>query len=212
MTKDTGSKLPVAREDRAIHRSLMAYATRRLNARPDISLSPATATTPPPTIASHGAYWTEAAWHALAESACPFHDARPHAAPGRAAAVFDTLIAHQTPAGHFLQPSPNDNLESWWYAELVLLHAVGTRAAVTNDAGAYRAAERAASYHLNETQPDHATSEPWAVFPFLLQPATQSLAEQLLHNASMAPPSATSLLLLADALYCLRLFIQRGTA
>lgn len=146
--------------------------------------------------AGNGMAWACAAWNELATGP-ERHDA------------LDTLITHQSPAGHFLRPSPADNLESWWYAELILLHAVGTYAVVANNEKARHAASRGASYHLLETQPDHATNEPWAIFSFLIQPATRSLADQLLHNARMMTPTGTALMLLADALYCLRTHLNR---
>jgi hypothetical protein len=157
--------------------------------------------TPPPTVppmntASYGMAWACAAWDELGR-------------PAQTSGAMATLIASQSPVGHFLQPSAGDNLEAWWYAELILLHAVGTHAARTGETSAIAAARRGASYHLRETQPDHATHEPWAVFPLLLQPDTRSLADQLLHNARMMPATGTALMLLADALYCLRLYLYR---
>ena len=210
------------RSDRAIHELLTHYASHRIG-QPIIN-APLAPKALPPTLASNSATWIAVAWGALSNVAQPLRDVgdRPvHPADHRSEAMlgattavgtFEHLIAHQQPAGHFLAPSANDNLESWWYAELILLHAVGTYAVETNDPHAFQAAGRAADYHLNETQPDHATSEPWAVFPFLLLPETRSLADQVLHNANMMAPDGTTLLLLADALYCLRKFISRGTA
>ena len=59
------------------------------------------------------------------------------------------------------------------------------------------------------SQPDHATAQPWALFAFVWNPQTRPLADQLLHAARVQDPAArngVSLILLADALYCLRLF------
>ncbi|HEV7301664.1 MAG TPA: hypothetical protein VGN72_20040 [Tepidisphaeraceae bacterium] len=220
-TSNGGDEAP---SSRVIHQTLKHYAARRIG-EPPITPVPATPEPIPPTLAANGAAWIDIAWGALSKAAQPLRvNSRRLVQPSlhgtavrlstdtTAAGIFETLISNQQPAGHFLNPSANDNLESWWYAELVLLHAVGTYAAETDAPAAYRAAERAAVYHLNETQPDHATNEPWAIFPFLLLSETRSLADQLLHNANMMPPDGVALLLLADALYCLRKFTSRGTA
>ena len=68
---------------------------------------------------------------------------------------------------------------------------------------------RATEYHQRETQPDHASSQPWGLFAFAWNPDTRPLADQLLHAATVQHPvgqDGVSLILLADALYCLRLF------
>jgi hypothetical protein len=72
------------------------------------------------------------------------------------------------------------------------------------------AVARAASYHVTETQPDHATEQPWGLFAFVWSPAARPLADQLLHAMTISQPGGAQgvpLMLLADALYCLRLFL-----
>ena len=71
------------------------------------------------------------------------------------------------------------------------------------------AVARATEYHQRETQPDHATTQPWGLFAFAWNPQTHPLADQLLHAVQVqhaGTPDGVSLILLADALYCLRLF------
>ena len=46
------------------------------------------------------------------------------------------------------------------------------------------AVHRAAHFHLAETQPDHATNQPWALFAFLWHPDTVPLADAMLHTAT----------------------------
>ncbi len=172
---------------------LPAYALSQVEERPtDRQIR-----TPETNSASLGMAWSCSAWNTLAGG---LRDSEP----------IERLILSQTTAGHFLNPTANDNLESWWYSELILLHAMGTFAAITRSAQAFTTVHKAATYHLNETQPDHATNEPWAIFPFLLQAETRSLADQLLHNARMMPATATSLMLLADALYCVKSLTNEG--
>jgi hypothetical protein len=71
------------------------------------------------------------------------------------------------------------------------------------------AVARATVYHQREMQPDHATTQPWGLFAFIWNPETRPLADQLLHAAAVQQPGGidgVALILLADALYCLRLF------
>ena len=119
-------------------------------------------------------------------------------------------LASQDDRGAFLafNGAAGDNPEPWWYHELVLLHAVTSYALLTGDADALDAARRAAAFHHAETQPDHATAQPWAVHAFLLDPDTTPTADLLLLAAgvnSAGSLDAVSRILLADAAVCLSL-------
>lgn len=117
----------------------------------------------------------------------------------------DQIIPRQRQDGTFFTPSRGDSPETLWYHELVLLHAIAGFGMRFGHAPSFAAARRAAHYHLHETQPDHATQLPWAVHAFLLDPSTFPLADTLLHTASIqlaARQDELTLLLLADALYC----------
>jgi hypothetical protein len=121
--------------------------------------------------------------------------------------VFHGLIACQRADGPYLLPSRSDNPEILWYHELQILHAIGSYALQTGDEAALASARRAAAYHLNETQPDHATNEPWGLPAFLCDPQTHLMADQLLHTAAVQQPGragGVTLILLADTLYSLR--------
>jgi hypothetical protein len=91
------------------------------------------------------------------------------------------FVELQRADGSFLVSTAADNLESLWYHELIVLHGVASFGLRHRDEHALGAARRAAVYHLNETQPDHATTEPWGINAFLLEEGTYSLAEQQLH-------------------------------
>ncbi len=131
--------------------------------------------------------------------------------------TFGRLTRAQQPGGAFLLATPADNPEPLWYHELSILHAAASYAAQAEDRPLARAVARATLFHLAETQPDHATSQPWGLFAFLWNPPARPLADQLLHAVTLntphpapqpAPqPDGVSLILLADALYCLRLFL-----
>jgi len=128
-----------------------------------------------------------------------------------AADTFGRLTRAQLQSGAFLTHSSSDNPEPVWYHELAILHAAASYAVQAEDRPVARAVARATEYHQNETQPDHATSQPWGLFAFIWNESTRPTADQLLHATALQSPATStdgvSLILLADALYCLRLFL-----
>jgi hypothetical protein len=118
------------------------------------------------------------------------------------------FVALQRPSGAWLTATPSDNPETHWFDELVILHALANAWAATGDAEIGGAVERNAMWHLAETQPDHATNQPWGLAAFILVPAANSLADQMLHTAMIREAdrnAGLTWLLLADTLYSLRL-------
>ena len=195
-----------------------------------------------PMPAGRGSSATEAAWIALALHVAGKLFIR-DAWTDLAADAIGKITRRQQANGPFLLAGASDNPETHWYHELVVLHAVASYAVQTEDRNASAAVAKATVYHLNETQPDHASSQPWALFAFIWNHATRPLADQLLHAATVLSPSpgtpgegrgegraatvpekdphpnplpeyrkteqtqsGVSLMLLADCLYCLRLF------
>ena len=128
--------------------------------------------------------------------------------------AFGNLGRRQTPGGAFLSADGSDNPEAGWHHELVLLHAVASYAAQAEDRNAAAAVKRATEYHSRETQPDHASTQPWALFAFVWNESTRPFADALLHAAAVQAADAPGgvggvpSLLLGDALYCLRLFVD----
>ena len=160
------------------------------------------------TDAAGGDAVAEAAWSALALFAAGRLFVR-DAWTDLASDYFGRLARGQTPLGTFLTPGASDNPESWWYHELVLLHAASSYAVQAENRTVAAVVAKATDFHLRETQPDHATSQPWGLFAFVWNERTRPLADQLLHAAAVNRPGGVdgvSLILLADALYCLRLF------
>jgi hypothetical protein len=158
--------------------------------------------------AARGGAATEAAWTALALWVAGKVFIR-DAWTDLAGDTFGKLARGQRDSGAFLTASPSDNPETLWYHELVLLHAAASYAVQNEDRGAAAAVGRATEFHLRETQPDHATAQPWALFAFIWNERARPLADGLLHTAAVqhpGNPDGLSLMLLADALYCLRLF------
>jgi hypothetical protein len=140
---------------------------------------------------------------------------------------FARLIQQQQSSGEFLPADPRVHPETRWYDELTLLGAMASYAVREPTAAARAAVARSALFHLHETQPDHATSEPWGLLAFVQ--FAPSLADQVLHSLSMqvagqtggqfggqsAPQSVDriggpALLLLTDALYGLRRLLRNG--
>jgi hypothetical protein len=98
--------------------------------------------------------------------------------------------SQQMPSGAFLPPDPSMNPETAWYFELVLLHAVSTYDPIS--------ASRNAEYHLTETQPDHATTEPWGLLAFIRNRNTHSVADRCCITFACSTPAARE----ASRLFC----------
>jgi hypothetical protein len=159
--------------------------------------------------ASRGGVAVEAAWTALALYVAGKVYIR-DAWTDLAADTFGRLTRGQQSSGAFLQTTASDNPESTWYHELAILHAAASYAVQAEDRTVAAAVARAAAYHVAETQPDHATEQPWGLFAFIWSPSARPLADQLLHAMTINQPGGARgvpLMLLADALYCLRLFL-----
>lgn len=160
------------------------------------------------TSASLGSAATEAAWSALALFAAGRLLMR-DAWTDLASDTLGRLTRGQTAEGTFLYPGPSDNRETWWYHEMILLHAAASYAVQAEDRPVAAAVARATDYHLRETQPDHASAQPWGLFPFIWNEHTRPMADHILHATAMnraETRTGVPLILLADALYCLRLF------
>ena len=120
--------------------------------------------------------------------------------------------ARQRPAGGYLLAEGSDNPETLWYHELQIVHAVASLGLQGDDVGLKTSAATAAAWHMNETQPDHATNHPWGLPAFLIDPSTHVMADGLLHAATAQESAAregggvsgVSLILIADALYSCR--------
>ena len=158
--------------------------------------------------ASRGASVAESAWTALALHLGGKVFVR-EAWVDLAGGIFGRLARGQRDDGAFLVAAASDHPEAVWYNELTLLHATASYAVRSEDRTVAAAVARSARYLAAEVQPDHATGQPWGIFPFIWSGVeTSAMADQLLHSASLRRPlDAVSLILLADALYCLKLFL-----
>lgn len=129
------------------------------------------------------------------------------AASGEGSDVFGELTDRQLATGEFFGVNPAAAPDLHWYDELCVLHAVASFAAMTADADSIAAVKRAALFHTYETQPDHATTQPWAVHAFAAHEQTHPVAELLLHSAMAQHAGrldAVGKILIADAVLAMR--------
>lgn len=128
-----------------------------------------------------------------------------------ASEAFGRLTRAQQVGGNFLLVTGAEHPEAVWYHELAILHAAASYAVQAEDRTVAASVRRATEFHLAQTQPDHATAQPWGIFAFIWNEQTRPLADAMLHSVTLQQQSggfdAVSLILLADALYCLRLFL-----
>ena len=121
-------------------------------------------------------------------------------------AALQQVASRQAPDGSLLHRGPDDQLEPWWYHELVMLHAISSIALHTQHPIALQIMDKAARFHHAETQPDHATSQPLALHAFLQDTDMLPTVDLLLHAAMTHQGKElepTSKLLLLDAAVCL---------
>lgn len=159
--------------------------------------------------ASAGDRWAEMAWNALALHVAGKVFVR-DVWTDLASDAFGRIVRAQRDSGAFLASAPSDQPETLWYHELQILHAASSYAVQAEDRNVAAAVARATVFHQNETQPDHATAQPWALFAFVWNQETRPLADQILHTVQMQHPDradGVSLMLLADSLYSLQLFL-----
>jgi hypothetical protein len=165
----------------------------------DLGWSPEMAT------AGHGAAAVEACWTALALQVAGKVFVR-DAWTDLASDLFGKITRGQLESGAFLLAGAEDNPESHWYDELVILHAAAAYAAMAEDRVVARAVARNTEFHLRETQPDHATSQPFGLFAFIWNESTRGMADQQLHAIRVSGMDGVSAILLADVIRSLRLF------
>ncbi|MCC7351789.1 MAG: hypothetical protein IT446_14610 [Phycisphaerales bacterium] len=194
---------------RSIYRPLLTYALTQAMVlsrhQTEISLEmPESFNWPPERLPANLAEPAAiACWNALTLFITGQDSARTH---------FDQLVARQQPEGSFLYATPSDSPDMRWYYELVLLHALCSYAAQSGDKAAATAVRRNALFHLEESQPDHATNHPWGLFAFIWVAEARPLADQLLHTLQTQHPEGIggiAAILVADALLCLRCLADR---
>lgn len=132
--------------------------------------------------------------------------------PLRERAMHDVaaLLAQSPAEGPLHSQAADDQLDHWTYRELSGLHALANLALHAPETRWWQVVHRVARFHVEHTQPDYTTYEPWAVHAFLRWPKLAVFAEQQLHdtqtNLHVTGDEASLLpaLLLADAAAALR--------
>ncbi len=129
----------------------------------------------------------------------------------RVRAVVETILAHPGPGGALSPLDPQESLEGWTWRELTGLHALAALALLERWPRWLQRVHEVAAYHVENTQPDHATAQPWALAAFARWPDTSIFADQQIEALMLqgGPPAAAgqprraghplSALLLADA-------------
>ena len=130
--------------------------------------------------------------------------------------LFGKLTRTQQPDGSFLAPAPAGTSEplsgdanpSPIDSEWMILHAAADYALAAKDRNVAAVVARNAEFASGGTKPGRIGREPWGLFALIWNPATRSMADQMLGHAGVAsaPLSQLSLMLLADALYSLAAF------
>jgi len=114
----------------------------------------------------------------------------------------DRIISGPTP-GPLLPRGLYKTIEVWTDADLSAIHALWWLSRRYSRADWMQRVAEVRDWHVENTQPDHATSRPWALHVFLLAgtPECESYAETLLHNclAMSGRPDALSAWILIDA-------------
>jgi hypothetical protein len=98
--------------------------------------------------------------------------------------VVHHIIAVAVPDGALHARDESESLDAWTFHELAGLHALGLLALGRRRREWARRVEEVATYHLENTQPDNVTSQPWGLFAFCWSPATRSFADQQLHDTT----------------------------
>ncbi len=104
--------------------------------------------------------------------------------------IVHQVVSQPGPGGSLHRPSPEASPDAWTYAELCGLHALANVALLRRNRTWARRVEEIGSYHLEHTQPDYTTTQPWGVFAGLWSDRTVPLAEQQLHDVSSAQATA----------------------
>ncbi len=118
--------------------------------------------------------------------------------------VVEPILADPGEGGSLHPQDPDESLDAWTYRELCGLHALYRLAihAPPDRATAWMArVAEITRFHVDNTQPDNTTNQPWAWAAFAARPETRSFAVQQLHDASAHGVSLVAAMLLADALH-----------
>lgn len=153
--------------------------------------------TPPPHMSTEIVLWQ--AWNLLQIGSLRHADSDIELARDVIWQIIDRPVTDKA----LTEQDPEESLDGWTYRELVAMHALSNAALHDrNEAWADRL-EQIAVYHLNVTQPDHCTSEPWGLFGFLWSDQSRMFGIQQIHDVKAYGLVGVGRILLADAARCL---------
>ncbi|MCX5661535.1 MAG: hypothetical protein NTW19_17795 [Planctomycetota bacterium] len=168
---------------------------------------------PPPPALTTLALWQALCLHEAAAVLGAQESLAPDEELGPIDAAVSQIVARPGPDGSLHPRDAEESLDAWTYRELSGLHALAALALARRNAEWSARVEQIALHHLDNTQPDHTTSQPWALFAFLWSPKTRVFAEQQIHDATAQGAidghglDALPAMLLADAVASLSDFL-----
>jgi hypothetical protein len=100
--------------------------------------------------------------------------------------LWKKAFAGHCSAGHLHPASPPADMpiETFTYEALCALHAAYNAVVMPGGEEFIDPVERVVRWHLENTQPDHATQEPWALAAFAALDDTATFAPQQIHDAT----------------------------
>lgn len=120
--------------------------------------------------------------------------------------IVHRVISRPGEQGSLHPRDEDESLDAWTYRELYGLHALANLALLRRNRAWSARVEEVAMHHLENTQPDNTTNEPWALFAFLWSAQTRSFAEQQIHDATTQGVGPVAAMLMADAANSLAAF------
>lgn len=126
--------------------------------------------------------------------------------------VVHQIASRPGPDGTLHTRLADESIDAWTCRELCGLHALANLALLGRNKSWSRRVEEIAMYHGAHTQPDHVTTQPWALFAFAWSPRMRGFAEQQMHDvqAQGGPGgrriSPVAAMLLADAAHAMARF------
>lgn len=106
-------------------------------------------------------------------------------------AVVHQAVSRPGEHGCLHPASPDESPDAWTYRELTGLHALANLALFRRNRTWACRVEEIAGYHLEHTQPDFTTTQPWAIFAGLWTERTAMFAEQQLHDVTSAQATSS---------------------
>jgi hypothetical protein len=97
--------------------------------------------------------------------------------------MWEGAFGGQTAEGTLRRQDAEELLDGFVFDELAGLHAAYNAARLLGDGAKLERVRRMVRWHVEHTQPDHTTSEPWGLAAFAALDETGTFAEQQFHDA-----------------------------